>query len=96
MDAISTGLQEHLVPALSTLPAAARALVNVSSFYHSRCSNEDQGCNLFYFLPDFLDGQSLLYWVLEVVCCLLSIINVMRFMCLVEKAVACGVRCFPF
>lgn len=57
---ISAGLQEHLVPAMNTLPAAARALVNVSGFCHSRCSKEDQRkrCSLFYFLPGFLDGQS--------------------------------------
>lgn len=50
----STGLQEHLVP------AAARGLVNVKAFCHSRCSKEDQSkrCRLFYFLPGFLDGQS--------------------------------------
>lgn len=98
MDVISTGLQKHLVPSMNTLPAAARALVNVSSFCHSRCSNEDQRkrCSLCFFLTDFLDGQSLSVLGIGGGCCLLSIINVTRFVCLVEKAVACGVRCFPF
>lgn len=60
VDDMSAGLQEHLVPAMNTLPAAARALVNVSGFCHSRCSKEDhrKRCSLFYFLPGFLDGQS--------------------------------------
>lgn len=61
VDDISSGLQDHLVPARNTLPAAARDLVNVSAFCHLRCSKEDRSkrCSLFYFLPGFLDGQSL-------------------------------------
>lgn len=56
----SAGLQEHLLPATRTLPAAARALVNVNGLCHSRCSEEAQSmrCSLFYFLHGFRVGQS--------------------------------------
>lgn len=100
----SAGLQKYLVPAMITLPAAARALVNVNGFWHSRYSEEDQStrCSLFYFLPGLLVGQS--PFVLFCTGCwrsslnLLSYINIMRLMFLVDNSAGNGVRCvfLPF
>lgn len=99
----SGGLQEHLVPALNTLPAAARAVVNVNGLCHSGCSEEDQRtrCSLFYFLPRFLVGQS--PFVLFCTGCwrrsslnLVFYINIMRLVCVVDNSIGHGVRCVSF
>ena len=89
MSDTSAGLQEHLVPAVNTLPAAAKALGNVNGLCHSRCSEEGQStkCSQSPFLL-FCTGcwrRSSLN--------LLSYINVMRLVCLVGNSVGRGVRC---
>lgn len=104
MNDTSAGLQENLVPAMNTLPAAARALVNVNGLCRSRCSEEQQStrCSLFYFLLSFLAGQSPFvlfctgYWGRSSLN-LFSYIKVMRLVRLVDNSIGCGVFLFiPF
>lgn len=98
----TSGLQEHLLPAVRAPPAAAGALVNGNGFCHSRYSEEAHGtrCSLFYFLLGFLVGQS--PFVLFCPGCwrsslhFLPCINVMRLLCLFDNSVGHGVRCVCF
>lgn len=60
VDDISTELQEHPVPAMNTPPAAARALVNLSGFCHSRRIRVEDAA-YFIFCLVFLMVKVLLY-----------------------------------